>query len=217
VVELYRVYYNNIRLTMADQHILAPLGLNSNSFINRQKEMDSGFVRQIATELLHYEIPGIEVIFAGNDISGIHLYVANNDKITCRDNVGFAAIGVGYWHANSQMMFAGHTRRKSFPETLLLVYSAKKRAEVAPGVGQATDMFAIGPTLGSYVEIGDHVIANLERIYQIEQKREQRAARRAKESVEEYVQALTATKPAEEQAPPLPDSGGDASTDKKEL
>jgi polyribonucleotide nucleotidyltransferase len=104
-----------------------------------------------------------------------------------------------------------------FPETLLLVYSAKKRAEVAPGVGEATDMFGMSPNLGSYFEIGEHVIANLEKIYQIEQKRERRAAIKAKESVEKYVQALTRAKPPEEQASPMPDSGGDAPPDEKEL
>jgi hypothetical protein len=105
VVELYRVYYNKVRLNMAEQNILAPFGLDNNLFISRQKEMDNGFVRQIATELLNYEAQRIEVIFAGADHSGAHIYVADNDKVTCRDNVGFAAIGVGYWHANSQMMF----------------------------------------------------------------------------------------------------------------
>ncbi len=217
VAELYRVYYNEARLKRAEQSILAPFGLDSNSFISRQKEMDAGFVRQIATELLNYEAQAISVIFAGVDTGGAHLYVANNDGISCLDNVGFAAIGVGYWHANSQMMFAKHTRWKSFPETLLLVYSAKKHAEVAPGVGEATDMFTVGPTLGSNVEIGDHVLKNLQRIYKVEQKREQRAATKAKETVKQYVEEILRSEASKGQEAGTADSGGDTPTDKKEL
>lgn len=217
VAELYMVYYNESRLKRAEQSILAPFGLDSNSFISRQKEMEAGFVRQIATELLNYEAPRISAIFAGVDTSGAHLYVADNDSINCRDNVGFAAIGVGYWHANSQIMFAGHTRRKSFPETLLLVYSAKKRAEVAPGVGGATDMFAVGPRLGSYIEIGDHVITNLQKIYEDEQRREWRAANKAKESVNKYVEEINRTAAAKEQKTGEGDSGGDTPVDQKEF
>ena len=114
------------------------------------------------------------------------------------------------------MMFAGHTRLKSFPETLLLVYSAKKRAEVAPGVGEATDMFMIGPRLGSYTEVGDHVLTRLKKIYIDELKREQKAASKAKESVNKYVEELGTAASQEQATIPPSDSGGDTSTDKKE-
>jgi hypothetical protein len=42
-------------------------------------------------------------------------------------------------------MLAGHSPFSSSPETLLLTYLAKKRSEIAPGVGKGTDMFIIGP------------------------------------------------------------------------
>lgn len=217
VVEKYSDYYNEARFRRAERSILAPLGLNNDLFIKRQREMDPGLVRQISAELLNFEPPGISVIFAGIDNSGPHIYVTNGGNIACRDNVGFAAIGAGYWHANSQMMFAGHTRYKSFPETLLLVFSAKKRAEVAPGVGEATDMFMIGPNLGSYIAIAEHHLLELNKIYKAEQKREQRAAINAKESANKYVQEIIGATTAKEQATIAPDSGGDTPTDEKEL
>ena len=62
--------------------------------------------------------------------------LGNGARVACYDMIGFAAIGIGGWHAQSRFMFAKHTRRSPQPETLLLTYSAKKQAEVAPGVGK---------------------------------------------------------------------------------
>jgi hypothetical protein len=42
---------------------------------------------------------------------------------------------------------------------------SKKRAEVAPGVGKATDMVSVGPGLGSLIKIHEHVIHKLEDEY----------------------------------------------------
>ncbi len=126
--------------------------------MSRQQEMAPELVRQLATELINFVPPRVATIFAGIDAFGAHIYSAQNGDVTCQDGVGFAAIGAGYWHADSQFMFAGHTRTRPMPETLLLSYSAKKRAEVAPGVGEGTDMFFIGPALGSYTLVGEHVL-----------------------------------------------------------
>lgn len=136
VAELYNRYYREARARRAERVVLSPIGLDQNTFISRQREMNSDFLRQIAKELYGFEVPGIQTIFAGIDADGPHLYVASGNELSSHDAVGFAAIGAGYWHADSQFMFAGHSRSKQAPETLLLTYAAKKRAEVAPGVGK---------------------------------------------------------------------------------
>ena len=216
VANLYSHYYNDARFKRAEKNILSLLGLDNNTFIAKQKEMDSGLVRQLATELINYEAPRISAIFAGIDNSGAHIYVADNENVSCQDLVGFAAIGVGSWHANSQMMFAGHTKFKLLPETLLLVYSAKKRAEVAPGVGEATDMVMVGPALGSFSPIGNHVLDKLKEIHKSEQKREIKASTKAKESVNQYVEELAKDATAKNQATiPPPDGGGETPSDEK--
>lgn len=87
-------------------------------------------------------------------------------------------------------MFAGHTRHRPLPATLLLTYSAKKRAESAPGVGIGTDMFMIGPAAGTYATIYDSVVTDLEKIYQDGRKRIDRVAIKLQKSVEKYVDDL---------------------------
>ena len=74
------------------------------------------------------------------------IFVVRDGYLSCEDVVGFASVGSGSRHAESQMMLARHAWNADLDPTLLTTYLAKKRAEVAPGVGTETDMFMItGP------------------------------------------------------------------------
>lgn len=212
VAELYRQYYNQARLKSAEDNILSPLGLDRHVFISRQNELSNELVKLLATELLNHEISPVETIFAGTDTEGLHIYVARNGKITCQDTVGFASIGAGHWHADSQFMFSGHTKDMPLPETLLLTYSAKKRAEVAPGVGSDTDMFMIGTQLGSYRMIYPSIINDLQEIYERRQQRDKESSAQAKNEVNQYVEEIARAATIQEQAIPQ-DSGGNEATD----
>lgn len=212
VADLYSKYYAEIRVRRSEKMLLAPLGLDHKTFIERQREMSQSLVRQLATEMINFTMPEVGTIFTGIDSGGAHIYVAHGANVNCADNVGFAAIGIGRWHANSQFMFAQHNKSKPFPETLLLTYAAKKRAEVSPGVGEGTDMFTIGPALGSYMKIYPHVVGSLEKMYRANRTRERRASLRANKEVNEYVEGLIrAATPKEEQPAQAP--GGDAPID----
>lgn len=217
IAELYAHYYCTVRQKRSERALLAPFGLNHNTFISRQSEMAESFVRQIATELVNFSLPDVSAIFTGTDPEGTHIFVANNADIACFDSVGFASIGIGRWHANSQFMFASHDRSKPFPDTLLLTYAAKKRAEVAPGVGEGTDMFTIGPLLGSYSPVIPDVLVELERMYQATRDRERRASLTANEEVNQYVQNLIAAAIPKEQKVATSDGGGNTPADQKDV
>lgn len=158
--------YKQAKLRRAETAILAPLGLTSETFVKRQKRMSDDLVRDLAKELINFPDLGVEVIITGIDATGAHIFVVENDRVSCKDAVGFAAIGVGYWHANSQLMFWGHTKSKPFPEATYVTYSAKRRAEVAPGVGKGTDMFTVGPVPGSYSPTHENAIEQLKILYE---------------------------------------------------
>lgn len=214
VADWYYQHYQAARQKRAERAILAPLGLDRQSFISKQSQMQPSLVTRLAGELLNFDMPEIEVIVAGVDNSGPHIYVADNRGVTVRDSAGFAAIGIGYWHANSQFMFAGHARWKPMPEALLLTYSAKRRAEVAPGVGEGTDMFMIGPQLGSYFSIGEHVTEALRKIYERTTKRADTSQERARKEVNHYVEELgeqaeaSAGPPTSQEQPALSEGAG---------
>ena len=217
VAELYAKYYGEARRKRSERAFLSPLGLTHETFIQRQPAMAESIVRMIPTELINFKMPPVATIFAGTDPSGTHIYVASDDDIECVDKVGFAAIGIGRWHANSQFMFAQHDRFKPLPETLLLTYAAKKRGEVSPGVGEGTDMFAVGPGLGTYSKILPSIVADLEKMYLRTREAGKKAIEESNLEVTKYVESLVtpATTPDQEVKPK--DSGGNPSSDESKL
>jgi len=211
-----RIYYE-LRSERIEKEILFPLGLNSETFISRQKELSSSIIDDIAYKINKLFLPSVGAIIAGNDknpdpipnkpdngIGSPHLYIFDNGRITCNDKVGFAAIGAGYWHANSQFMFNGHTRSASEPVTLLNTYWAKKRAEVAPGVGVETDMFVISPHLGSYEVISEKIINDVDKIYQKNQKSINKMNSSIENSLANYLAELIKTR-KQQSSPPTPE------------
>jgi hypothetical protein len=202
IAQEYQSVYQTIKARKAEMRILKPLGLSQNSFIARQGEMSSSVVESLTKEILNFEMPAIEAIICGVDGTGAHMYVASNSDVACRDAIGFAAIGVGFWHANSQFMFAEHNRTRPLPETLLLTYAAKRRAEVAPGVGEGTDMFSIGPDTGSFGTIPDSIIKDLSKIYGRTRVSTAKAIKRSNQEVTRYVEQLAKAAAPQEQPTP---------------
>jgi hypothetical protein len=170
VADLYIKHYNIIRKKKAEDAILSPLYLDQDSFVSNQNVMNDRLVNDLSKELLNFAMPGVSAIFAGHDTTGPHIYLiqenyANSLESNLMDSVGFAAIGIGARHASSQFMFARHAWSASMPDTLFLTYCAKRKSEVAPGVGNGTDMVMGGPKLGTLILIDDSVINTLEGEY----------------------------------------------------
>jgi hypothetical protein len=174
------------------------------SFAQHQQAMSPKLVSDLSRAIINFDMPGIEAIVAGVDGMGSHIYVVTNSEVSCRDAVGFAAIGVGFWHANSQFMFAGHNRSMPLPETLLLTYAAKRRAEVAPGVGSATDMFTMGPAPGAYSRIKPEIIEDLGKIYKRTRKRAAQSVKKGNDEVTKYVAQLGKEATQQQQVSPAP-------------
>ncbi len=163
---------------------------------------------RLANELTEYQFAEeknglLEIIFLGVDNDGpllvggkkgtyVKIYVAEGDKLSTRTNVGFAAIGVGKSHAESQFMVAGYWPGKLLNEAILIAYSAKKRAESAPGVGKATDFISIGPKLGNFYKVEDGDLNRLDAIYAKSQKPAAQAFKRAISETQELIQVIRA-------------------------
>jgi hypothetical protein len=150
-----------------------------------------------------WEFPDVlEAIFIGIDDDGpvdhkgeklsySQMYVTYYDKLSCLNTVGFAAIGIGKAHADSQFTFSGHWPLKPFDETLLLAYAAKKRAEAAPGVGKSTDIIVIGPGK-STVKAEDQHLMELDKIYQKSRRASTKGVEAAKKETKKFVERVKA-------------------------
>src|SRR5204863_6355462 len=121
VVDGYVNCYTKLKLQCARNAILAPLGLDENRFVSQQQGMSPVFVERITREMLNFDMPGVETIVTGIDTAPstnprAHIYTIRNNDVTCCDDIGFAAVGIGARHAESQFMLAGHTRFSPLPE-----------------------------------------------------------------------------------------------------
>jgi hypothetical protein len=193
------------------------LGLDGQSFLSKQKSMDSGLVETISRDLIGFDVPHVSLIIAGIDqdwakVPHPHIFTIYDEQIRCDDIVGFAAVGSGSHHAESLFMLGGHGWNSPLPETLLRTYSAKKASEMAPGVGKETDIIAIGPTLGQSIQINERVMRKLESEYQKAKARERKAQKRANDEVKRYVEEL-GKEAAAPQAQPSKLEGESASSD----
>ena len=192
VADIYVHYYYENKRKKAEAEILGPLGLNVDSFISRQQQMDHYLVEKLANDMRQFDMQQIGAIFAGVDTTGPHIYSIIDGHVQCHDRVGFASIGIGARHSSSEFMFVKYDPSRDLAETLFLIYVAKKRAEVAPGVGRATDLLFIGPKLGmSYTPPEkEDVFKELEKIYNQRQGGIKRSEIRARNKFSKYIDKI---------------------------
>jgi len=143
--DTWRDVYVERLVRNAETSCLARYGLTIETFITKQSEFAPSFLAKLTDELDSFTIPKTEVIFAGLDTvgSGAHLYIARSADIQCQDAAGYAAIGIGAFHARSQFISSNHLASDPREKALYTTYVAKKRAEIAPGVGKDTDTYVI--------------------------------------------------------------------------
>jgi len=209
VAERFLNAYSEQKRWRAETSLLRPVGLTSETFIARQRELLPELAARLATELLSYEVPAVATIIAGVDGTGAHLFVVADDEMWCMDTVGFCAIGAGANHAQSLLMEAKYVPSMGTPESLLLTFAAKRRAEVAPGVGSQTDMFTVGPQLGSYIGIDPTILTDLGKMYKELVRREKKAFLTAQQKARTYVDEIAARIHQQNQeSRPNPEEGG---------
>ena len=130
-----------INARYAESEILAPLGLNTDTFNAQQKDFSQSFVDTVMAQLQNRQPADVEALVVGSNGTRASIYLIDSrGRDYCMDDVGFAAIGIGAWHAKSRLMSVGYVNSRSLAPTLTALYAAKKGAELAPGVGAATDI-----------------------------------------------------------------------------
>jgi len=111
------------------------------------------------------------LLVAGIDRSGAHLFQVNPPGVCqAADRLGYAAIGSGFIHALNWLSVSRQTRQTDLVTTLFDVYQAKRLSEVAPGVGEGTDL-AITDEQGGAWFCTSQVLDELKSAYDVEAKR----------------------------------------------
>jgi hypothetical protein len=141
VALLYGKAIQAIKRRQAEDLHLAPLGMNTDTFLAQQRELLDSVANHLTDQLQKYQGEDVEALVVGSDGHDVLLYsVDTKGMIYYLNDVGFGAIGIGAWHAKSRLMQNGYVNAAFYPQALAAAYAAKKSAEVAPGVGKHTDM-----------------------------------------------------------------------------
>ena len=87
----------------------------------------------------------IDIIIGGVDQFGGHIFgVRDPGVVSCYDGLGYHSIGSGETHALLHLTGINYHHTKDFNNAVYDVYEAKKHAELAQGVGDATEIRVIG-------------------------------------------------------------------------
>lgn len=136
--------YADHRLERIKKEILGIRRLTLDAYYANQHSLQPQLVMVVDQGMQQFD-PNLEFLIAGVDASGGHLYSVSNPggRPISHAVIGYTAIGSGALHALQAMIAFEHGPSCSLAEALFRVYAAKRRAQVAPGVGPETDMAVI--------------------------------------------------------------------------
>lgn len=138
-LQLVTQAFTTVRLQTVQTLFLLPRGLTMTDFLNSQRTLDQNIVSLIDQQISQYQF-GVHLLVAGiNPDGNAHIYEVAPIGLT-GEHDHFAAIGSGQGHAANSLLARGYIDRLTETEATYLVFEAKKRSEVAPGVGVNTDM-----------------------------------------------------------------------------
>ncbi|MDD4859767.1 MAG: hypothetical protein PHR56_06140 [Dehalococcoidales bacterium] len=137
VADIVRDSYRDVRLMHASRNELESRGLNLQTYYQRQQSLFQPLVQILDNALRTYDL-GVQFLVAGKGEKSCHVFsVTNPGDSICHDTLGYAVIGSGAPHAMYHLIESGYKKSMNKDDVLKVIKAAKKRSEVAPGVGKA--------------------------------------------------------------------------------
>ena len=164
IAEILAKNYRNIRKKRIEQEILEEVGLSSfQEFHEKHKLLHSVFVAELNEKIKDYSLH-VHFLLGGVDKQS-HLYrIGGPGMFVGFDTLGFCCIGSGDRH--SEPVFAFYKFSPNLPEenALRIAFEAKKKAEMAGGVGRETDAWIIDKD--GICKIDNETIKSLEELHE---------------------------------------------------
>jgi hypothetical protein len=149
--------------TVIDMILIPKLGIYSiDEWHQKQANLHFKIVEDIQNAIEHVRVHS-HLVLAGVDNEGHLIEISDPGIISCWDTVSFSCVGIGERHASN--VFAWYKYSRNFPlnSAIFIAFEAKKRAELAGGVGKSTDVLIINSD--GVNKITDETIQVLEDIY----------------------------------------------------
>jgi 20S proteasome alpha/beta subunit len=157
--------YQHCRHSFINDIIFSKRGLTLEDFYRNQRTLHESTIIELNDEMDEFDL-GLDMIVVGVDRgSEAHVYQISNPGVAIpQDALGFVCTGTGQRHAD--VVFAYRKYTPSFPlkRAIYVAFEAKKKAEMAGGVGRTTDIQIIRSG-GSRKMLPQTVITELEKIY----------------------------------------------------
>jgi len=155
--------YQEIRNMYLSDQVFTRRGLTLESFYKMQHSLHEGTIADLNNYMDQYVLP-LQMLVAGVDELA-HIYMIGDPGILIPlDSLGFACIGTGTRHAEVTFAYRKYSKKLDTPKALYIAFEAKKRAEMAGGVGQTTDIMIASKGCGFRI-VKDNIISQLEEIY----------------------------------------------------
>lgn len=144
MIEILAKNYQITRKKRVETEILSKYGFQSfDDYHNKQKLLTDATVECIEGELQEYELD-LAILFGAIDSNGTQIYVIDDPGTPqSHTEVGFCCMGSGDRHADPVFAFYEYKPSMKVEDVLYISYVAKKRAEMAGGVGKDTDAWVI--------------------------------------------------------------------------
>jgi hypothetical protein len=146
--------YRQIKMKRVEEGTLLPiLGINFSGFQHLVAQSPTSQMLQQVLGAISQHNLGLDLLVAGIDDSGAHLFAVTHPGIAVPlDTVSYAATGGGGIHAGVRLSLGRQYKTATVSETLFNVYEAKLSAEVAPGVGKTTDIAIVRQSGVTFLE-----------------------------------------------------------------
>jgi len=136
--------YHEVKLSEAEDTFLRPRGFAGiQDYLTRHNSLNNNVVALVDQNLMNQKFFRETYILAGINPDGeakIYLIQPPGKYGEVSD---FIAIGSGQSHASNSLYARGYDVKQQSEESVYLVFEAKKRSEIAPGVGVKTDMLLL--------------------------------------------------------------------------
>jgi hypothetical protein len=164
IAEVLKDVFQEIREKHIVDEVLRPqTGIRSFAeWHAKQRSMHDAIVISLNEEIKQYELR-LSLILAGADNEGHLIMVGDPGTYRSFDNLSYCCRGMGERHADN--VFAWYRYSRIFPlnEALYIAFEAKKKAEMAGGVGQSTDILIIDSD--GINKVSPDTVTALEEIY----------------------------------------------------
>ena len=135
--------YQAVRRTRVIRNELEPRGLDINKYYEIQQKILGPIVQMIDNAFRLFN-PNLDLIIAGKDETTCHICtIGSPGDMVCHDPIGFVSIGSGGPHAMYSLIDSGYKKSLDKETVKKFVEAAKKRSEVAPGVGKETKIIEL--------------------------------------------------------------------------